>query len=45
MKIRFISNAGKKNIDILPTITYMWYGSKSIWIGWLFWDICIDFIN
>jgi len=29
-------------IDITPSIAYGWNGAKSIYIGWLFWNIIID---
>lgn len=32
-----------KYIEVLPSISISWYGGKTIYLGWLFWHIFIDF--
>lgn len=41
MKINFESSLKKQYIEILPTIDFSWYREKTLYFGWLFWNVTI----
>lgn len=43
MKYKIESSFKKKYIEIIPTISFSWFQSSLIYIGWLFWSLVIEF--
>lgn len=43
MKIDFKNEFDKKFIEILPAITCSYYGGFTLYFGWLYWCLIIEF--
>lgn len=43
MKIEFEFTKEKHYIDLLPQISFSWLNPPTLYIGWLLWNIIIEF--
>lgn len=39
--MKIIAGREKKFVELLPTIAFGWYGDKTLYFAWLFWNVFI----